>query len=185
MRLGRFASGTALLASFTFAVWSAAAAGPPQAAGPDFAAVDAYVEARMKEKRIPGLALAIVQGDQVAYLKGYGIADPSGRPVTPQTPFFLASLAKPMTALAVMQLVEQGKLELDTPVQTYLPWFHLADSGASARISVRHLLYHTSGLPERTGIEYAGGARPGSRCDRATGASSPGRATQPPRGYIV
>jgi len=123
---------------------------------PDFAAVDAYIEARMKEKRIPGLALAIVQGDQVVYLKGYGIADPSGRQVTPETPFFLASITKPMTALAVMQLVEQHKLELDAPVRRYITWFHVADEAASSQITIRHLLYHTSGLPERTGIEYAG-----------------------------
>lgn len=82
----------------------------PANAGPDFTAIDAYVQAQMNESRIPGLALAIVHGDQIVYLKGYGSADPSGRPVTPQTPFMLASLAKPMTTLAVMQLVEAGKL---------------------------------------------------------------------------
>jgi CubicO group peptidase (beta-lactamase class C family) len=47
-----------------------------------------------------------------------------------------------------MQLVEAGKIELDAPVQRYLPWFRVADPAASARITVRHLLYHTSGLPD-------------------------------------
>jgi CubicO group peptidase (beta-lactamase class C family) len=128
----------------------------PANAAPDFTAIDAYVQAQMDESRIPGLALAIVHGDQIVYLKGYGRAEPSGRPVTPQTPFMLASLAKPMTALAVMQLVEAGKLDLDAPVQRYLPWFRVADENASAQITVRELLYHTSGLSELTGLEYAG-----------------------------
>ena len=108
----------------------------------------------MKEIGIPGVALAIVHGDQIVYLKGFGIADPSGRPMTAQTPVMLASLAKPMTGLAIMQLVEAGQIDLDAPVQRYLPWFRVADEVASARITVRHLLYHTSGLPELAGAEY-------------------------------
>ena len=106
----------------------------------------------MEEQRIPGLALGIVQGDQIVHLKGFGQADASGRPVTPQTPFILASVSKPITALAVMQLVEQGKLELDAPVQRYLPWFRVADPDASSQITVRHLLSHTSGLPESADV---------------------------------
>ena len=87
----------------------------------DFSAVDAYVEAQMKTLKIPGLALAIVQGDQVIYAKGYGQAHPDGIPVTSQTPFMIGSTTKSITALAVMQLVESGKIELDAPVQTYIP----------------------------------------------------------------
>jgi CubicO group peptidase (beta-lactamase class C family) len=130
---------------------STAFASPPQATVPDFAAIDAYVEAQMKDIGLPGLALGIIQGDQIVYLKGYGIADPSKRAVTAQTPFFLASLSKPVTALAVMQLVEAGKVELDAPVQRYLPYFRLADEQASAAITVRHLLTHTSGISAATG----------------------------------
>jgi CubicO group peptidase (beta-lactamase class C family) len=128
----------------------------------DFAAIDTYVEGQMRELRVPGLALAIVQGDQIVHLKGFGVAGPDGRPVTPQTPFQLASLGKPMTGVAIMQLAEAGKLDLDHPVQRYLPWFRVADEAASAQITVRHLLYHTSGLPEAVGVEYAlgGDARP-------------------------
>lgn len=122
---------------------------------PDFAAIDAHIAAQMQELRIPGLALGIVQGDQILYLQGYGVADPSGRSVTPQTPFQIASLGKPLTGVAIMQLVEQGKIELDAPVQRYLPWFRVADEVASAQITVRHLLFHTSGLPQRVGIEVA------------------------------
>ena len=115
----------------------------------DFNAVDDYITARMKTARIPGLSVAIVQGDQIVYLKGYGQADPSGRSVTPQTPFIIGSISKTFTALAVMQLVESGKVDLDAPVQRYLPWFRVADPEASAQITIRSLINHTSGLPQK------------------------------------
>jgi CubicO group peptidase (beta-lactamase class C family) len=113
--------------------------------------IDAYILARMRATRIPGLALGVVRGDQTVYLKGYGVAGPDGRPVTPQTPFILGSTSKSITALAVMQLVEAGKIDLDTPVITYLPWFRTDDEGASARITVRNLLHQNSGLPVDVG----------------------------------
>jgi CubicO group peptidase (beta-lactamase class C family) len=128
-------------------------AGTARASEPNFAVIDAYVEAQMKEIRIPGLALGIIQGDQTVHLKGYGVADPSGRRVTPQTPFTLASLAKSFTALAIMQLVKAGHVELDAPVHRYIPWFRLADEKASASITVRHLLNQTSGISAATGNE--------------------------------
>src|SRR6266496_5653821 len=114
---------------------------------PDIASIDAYVSAQMQANHIPGVALGLVHNDQIVHLRGFGSADQSGRVVTPQTPFILASVSKSFTALAVMQLVEAGKIELDAPVQRYLPWFRVADPVASARITVRHLLYHTSGIP--------------------------------------
>src|SRR6266545_1408583 len=120
---------------------------------PDFAAIDDYIAAEMQAQRIPGLALGIVQGDQIIHLKGFGVADTSGAVVTPQTPFPIGKVSKAFTALAVMQLVEAGKLDLDTPVQGYLPWFRVADASASAQITVRHLLTQTSGLSHAAGLE--------------------------------
>jgi CubicO group peptidase (beta-lactamase class C family) len=117
----------------------------------DFAAIDAYVTEQVNNLGIPGLALGIVQDGQIAHLQGFGVADSSGRAVTPQTPFYLGSVTKPFTALAVMQLVEAGQIDLDEPVQTYLPWFELADKEASAKITVRHLLNQTSGMSTRDG----------------------------------
>jgi CubicO group peptidase (beta-lactamase class C family) len=113
----------------------------------DLQAVDEYLQAQVRANRIPGLAVAIVQGDRIIFSKGYGQAAP-GKPVTPQTQFYIGSVAKSFTALAILQLVEQGRLELDAPVRQYLPWFRVADPDASARITVRHLLNHTSGLGE-------------------------------------
>ena len=117
----------------------------------DFDSVDTYISTRMKELGIPGAALVIVQGDQFVHLKAFGVADASGRPVTPQTPFFTGSTGKSFTALAIMQLVEAGKIKLDAPVQTYLPWFRVADADASAIITVRQLLNQDSGLPQSIG----------------------------------
>jgi CubicO group peptidase (beta-lactamase class C family) len=117
----------------------------------DFEEIDAYVERQMKRLNIPGVALAIVEGDEIKHLRGFGRARPGGGEPTPPTPFFIGSLTKSFTALAVMQLVEDGKVELDTPVQRYLPWFRVADPEASAQITVRHLLNQTSGLPTLSG----------------------------------
>lgn len=116
-----------------------------------FKKIDDYINYQMKTYRIPGLALAIVQGDKITYMRGYGLASPSGEAVTPQTAFITGSTGKSVTATAVMMLVDAGKIDLDTAVQHYLPWFRLADTDASAKITVRMLLNHTSGIPEGTG----------------------------------
>lgn len=71
-------------------------------AGSRFAEIERFVEDEMAAQRIPGLALGIVEGDRVAYVRGFGTADDSGHEVTPQTPFIIGSLSKSFTALAVM-----------------------------------------------------------------------------------
>jgi CubicO group peptidase (beta-lactamase class C family) len=127
-----------------------------------FDAVDAYLRAEMDELHIPGLEAVIVSGDQVVYTQGFGIADAAGRAVTPQTPMLLGSVSKGLTALAVMQLVEAGKLNLDTPVVQYLSWFRMADSSDNAssapwtQVTLRQLLHHTSGIAEYTGANTWG-----------------------------
>ncbi len=116
-----------------------------------YEAIDAYVEGQMRRLKIPGASLAVIEGDKIVHLRGFGCARPGGEAPSPQTPFFIGSLTKSFTALAVMQLVEAGVVELDAPVQRYLPWFRVADSQASAQMTVRHLLNQTSGLPELPG----------------------------------
>lgn len=108
--------------------------------------IDAFVHERMESLNIPGAALAIVRDGEIVHLAGYGVANEAGDPVTPQTPFLLASLSKPITAVAVMQLAEAEQIELDAPIQQYLPWL-LPDTP----ITVRHLLHQTSGLDETQG----------------------------------
>lgn len=114
----------------------------------------------MQKLNIPGAALGIVKGDQLMYRQGYGYAGPDKKPVTPQTSFVIGSLSKSFTALAVMQLVDQGKIDLEAPVQRYLPWFRLADEQAS-EITVKHLLHQTSGLATYDGqVSLTKGDRP-------------------------
>jgi EmrB/QacA subfamily drug resistance transporter len=151
--LAGLAVGAAYLASRP---GSDAAAANGGRTAPRFAAIERFVQDEMAAQRIPGLALGIVEDDRIAYLRGFGEADDSGRAVTPQTPFIIGSLSKSFTALAVMQLVEAGKVELDAPVQRYLPWFRVADETASAEITVRHLLNQTSGLSTKTGRSFQG-----------------------------
>ena len=123
-----------------------------------YAELDGYIEQQMRRLNIPGASLAVVGGDRIVHLRGFGRVRPGGGAPTPQTPFFIGSLTKSFTALAIMQLVEEGKVELDAPVQRYLPWFRVADPQASAQgdqraqITVRHLLNQTSGLPQLPGM---------------------------------
>ncbi len=119
----------------------------PIPADPGFEMIDTYIESQMRRLNIPGLSLAIVEGDEIVHLRGFGKANSSGETPSPQTPYFIGSTTKSFTALAVMQLVEAKKIELDAPVQQYLPWFRVADPLASQQITVRHLLNQTSGLP--------------------------------------
>jgi CubicO group peptidase (beta-lactamase class C family) len=115
------------------------------------AAIDACVEGQRRRLHIPGISFAIIEGNRVTHYKSFGRARPGGEAPTPQTPFFIGSLTKSITAVAIMQLVEAGKVALDAPVQHYLPWFRVADPLASAQMTLRHLLNQTSGLPALTG----------------------------------
>jgi CubicO group peptidase (beta-lactamase class C family) len=120
------------------------------------AAIEYYVEGEMSAQRIPGLSLGIVRDGQTVHLQGFGEADTSGREVTPQTPFIIGSLSKSFTALAIMQLVEAGQVDLDAPVRQYIPWFRVSDAAASRQITVRQLLNQTSGISPKTGKSFQG-----------------------------
>jgi CubicO group peptidase (beta-lactamase class C family) len=113
----------------------------------DFPTLDAAVQAQMSKHGLPGVALAITQGDQIIYSKGYGTAG-GGRPMTPQTPMYIGSQSKSFTALAIVQLAEAGKLDLNAPVREYIPWFTVADAEATQKITVYELLRHASGLSD-------------------------------------
>ena len=164
----------------------ASAAACPAALGPaalrvapsyDPVAVDSFIAQAMSRHRIPGLALAITHGDQVVHVRGYGEAR-GGERVTGQTQFRIASLSKSFTALAVLQRVEAGQIELDAPVAHYLPGFTLADPLAAARITVRQLLNHTSGLADRGFVNGLGGQQQ-TLADRVAGLEA-ARPVDPP-----
>ncbi len=117
-------------------------AGEPDPSTPQARAVDAAVRG-LAPRGGPGFALAIVEDGEVVFKRGYGLADvSSGAAITPRTPFRLASVSKPLTATGVLVLVERGDLALSDPVSRHLAAFPYGD-----RITVEHLLQHTSGLP--------------------------------------
>jgi CubicO group peptidase (beta-lactamase class C family) len=131
------------LALFMGSMGSVAAETPPQ---PDPAAISAFVRAELARDRVPGAAVAVIWQGEVILLEGFGL-DGDGKPVTPQTGFRLGSMSKAFTALAVLRAVEAGSLSLEAPVQSVLSNFMLADPGAAARITLRHLLAQNSGIP--------------------------------------
>ena len=144
-----------------------------------YVSVDAYIEEEMQRLNIPGVSLAIVEGDQIVHLRGFGVADPTGRPMTPQTPMLIGSLSKSFTALAIMQLVEAGKVDLQAPVQQYLPWFSVLPppgraagsdpplTGGPGAITIGDLLSHTSGISRASGERLlADGDRSASALER-------------------
>ena len=109
---------------------------------------DPVVEDAMKRFDVPGLAIAVVKGKDVVYAKGFGFRDVEKQlPVTPDTLFAIGSSTKAFTAFVLGTLVDEGRVDWDTPVRTYIPWFKLYDPSASERITPRDLLTHRSGLP--------------------------------------
>jgi CubicO group peptidase (beta-lactamase class C family) len=110
-------------------------------------AIDQFVQGWMAANGVPGLAVAVTRDTRIVHLRGYGGAG-NGRPVTPDTQFLVASLSKSFTALAVLQLVEDGRVKLDAPVAAYLPGFTVADRAETAEITVRMVLNQTSGMAD-------------------------------------
>jgi CubicO group peptidase (beta-lactamase class C family) len=107
------------------------------------AALKKLVTSEMDKERIPGLSIAIVGENREMWSEGFGFADLEHRvPATPRTVYRIASVSKPITATAAMQLQEQRKLDLDAPVQRYVPQFPVKQWP----ITPRHLLEHTSGI---------------------------------------
>lgn len=108
-------------------------------------AVDAYVQAQLVEGKIPGASIAVMDNGRLIYAKSYGYADlQAALPMTPEHRLEIGSISKTFTAVAAMLLVEEGRLDLDAKVSAYIgPVLPSWDS-----ITVRHLLNHTSGLPE-------------------------------------
>ena len=116
-------------------------------------AVDAYLRGQMKERRIPGMQVAVVRQGRVLLLSSYGVANlQTPVPVDEATVFSINSITKAFTGIEVMKLVQRGKLRLDSPVSTYLDGL----PEAWRRVSIRQLATHMSGLPD---INRAPGAR--------------------------
>jgi len=135
-----------------FVLWNGAI--PQKAAGDSYEAARANADRQAKEwiaRGIPGLSLTVAVDGKIMYSEGFGYADLEERvPVWPTTKFRIGSISKPLTATALMQLVETGKLDLDAPVQKYVPSF--PDKGAA--ITTRMLAGHLAGIRHYQGDEF-------------------------------
>lgn len=110
--------------------------------------IDSLVQHYQRQYDIPGLAVGVVKDGQPFFSQGYGVADiSSGLPVSDSSVFHAASISKLFTAQAVLLLVQQGKLQLDTKLADMIPGIARRDSRVE-QITVRQMLNHTSGLPD-------------------------------------
>jgi CubicO group peptidase (beta-lactamase class C family) len=133
---------TLLLLAFVFI------ASPCRAAEFDAKAIDTVVEKAMKEFQVPGAAVVIVKGDEVIYLRGFGVREKGKpEPVTPNTVFPIASCTKAFTTTALAMLVDEEKLSWDDKVHKHLDYFRLSDELADREVTLRDLVSHRTGMP--------------------------------------
>ena len=121
-----------------------------QASDETLAKIDAYIEQKMDEGKIPGLSIAIVNGNETILLKGYGKTGNGSVKVEAETPFITGSITKSFTALAIQQLISEGKLNSNDSVETFIPEFNILKPDGS-KITIGELVTHTSGLATASG----------------------------------
>ena len=113
--------------------------------------IERYVEQRMAEVNMPGLALAVTDRDGTLKVSTFGFADIAAKaPIQNGTMFEIGSIGKSFTNIALLQLRDEGRLNLHAPVSRYLPWFEVQSDYAP--ITTHHLMSHTAGLPSGTDI---------------------------------
>lgn len=130
-------------------------ADPSAAAKDALAGFDDVVKDAMKKFEVPGVAIAVVKGKEVVYAKGFGYRDVEKQlPVTADTLFAIGSTTKAFTTFVLGTLADEGRIEWEKPLRTYIPWFKLYDPVAAERLSVRDLVTHRSGLPRHDLVWY-------------------------------
>ena len=134
--------------------------------------IKSYVETRMQEVNMPGLALAVTDQERLLEVATFGYADIASRsPIGESTMFEVGSIGKSFTNIALMQLHDEGRLDLHAPVSRYLPWFDVQSD--HELITTHHLMSHTSGLGSGTDIGSHGLYEAWALRDSRTG-SAPG-----------
>ena len=111
----------------------------------------------MQRLHVPGVSVAVIHDDKIAWAKGYGLTETGGVPVTPTTLFQAASISKSITAMGAMQMVQSGLLDLDQPVNHYLKSWKLSGLEGSNAVTLRQLLSHTAGTNVSGFPGYAAG----------------------------
>ncbi len=128
---------------------------PQEEKKPNLKGFTEFVAKGMAEWKVPGMAISIIKDGKVVFAEGFGFRDiKQSLKVTPRTLFAIGSCTKAFTATAVGILVDEGKVDWDKPVRTYLPAFELQDVVASERMTPRDLLCHRSGLPRHDLMWY-------------------------------
>jgi len=139
--------------------------GPEQAgfSAAGLARIDSYIKNEIDQNKIPGAIMMIQRKGKTAYFKSFGVRDPGTKePMSPETIFRIYSMSKPITTVAAMMLVEEGKLQLDDPLSKYIPAFADVKVGVERKgedgamgldlvpakkpITIQDLMRHTSGL---------------------------------------
>jgi CubicO group peptidase (beta-lactamase class C family) len=129
---------------------------PPASAATKLQGLDTLADQAMKEWKVPGVAIAVVQDGKVIYAQGYGYRDLEKKlPVTTGTLFPIGSITKSFTALTFAILKDEGKLDWDQSVRNYLPEFEMNDVVASERATPRDLFSHRTGLPRHDLVWYS------------------------------
>ena len=116
-----------------------------------------WIRGQLSYRNLPGLSVGVVSDQQLVWAQGFGFADVEKKiPMTPATRFRMASHSKLFTATAIMQLRDAGKVHLDDPVSSYLPWFQIgAASPDDPPITIEELLTHSAGLPREAGPHWS------------------------------
>jgi CubicO group peptidase (beta-lactamase class C family) len=126
-----------------------------RAKGSDKRAVEDLVERTLKHWHVPGVAVAIVRGDEVIYLQGHGVRSVEDKAkVTPNTLFPIASCTKGFTTTAMALLVDEGKMSWDDPPRKYVPYFHVSDPLVDREVTLRDLVTHRTGLRDHFFLWY-------------------------------
>lgn len=113
-----------------------------------------WLEAQYQYDQLPGISVAIVEDQEILWSHGFGEAAP-GVPTQDNTIYSICSISKLFTSIGIMQLRDAGKIRLDEPISTYLPWFDLKQQyDDSGPITIRSLLTHSSGLPRESDHPY-------------------------------
>ncbi len=115
-----------------------------------------FVEQKMKDWKVPGAAIAVVKDDKVVFSEGFGYRNiEKSLKVTPETVFAIGSATKPFTTASMGLLVNEGRLDWDSPVKNYLPTFKLYDSVATEQSTPRDLASHRTGLSRHDLMWYS------------------------------
>jgi CubicO group peptidase (beta-lactamase class C family) len=168
-----FALSTSLLPPPSVAAQQATSTATAQDYSAALAAIEKALDDKRKELGIPGISLVIVKDDQIIYLKGLGEKDIEKKlPVTPDTRFAIGSASKAFTSMLAVMSADAGKLSLEDSPKKFLPYFTLRDQEAAAKITIRDLLSHRSGL-NRTDLAMVTGMLNREELIRVAGMAKP------------